>query len=247
MSPGTARVTGSGDATPEIGGNADIRVHARSGPSCEQNCATQVTVDHRSGRVLSIRSDRENPRSQRFVCPKAAAVKDLHHDPAVLTGPMIRRNGQLEPASWDEALDYAARRLGEVQATDGQDAVVLFFGTSIAHIPGFAFDTAPLLNALQTRQIYSSSSSIDCQPHFLAAMTMFGGFISFPVPDIDRTDYFVLIGANRRRGSDPRAGDDGGQSGDCQPERRRTPVARDRRAGFHAFVRYLHQRHDLPT
>lgn len=174
---------------------ADIRVHGRICPFCEQNCATEVTFDHTSGKVLSIRGDREDPLSQGFVCPKAVAVKDLHHAPDVLTGPMIRRNGKLEPASWDEALDHAAARLKEIQAAHGRDAVGLFFGTSIAHIPGFAFFTGPLLAALQTRQVYSTSS-IDCHPHFLAAMAMFGGFTSFPVPDIDRTDYFVLIGAN---------------------------------------------------
>ncbi|MES2492044.1 MAG: molybdopterin-dependent oxidoreductase [Pseudomonadota bacterium] len=180
---------------PPVSPAPDIGVYGRICPFCEQNCATQVTVDRASGKVLSIRGDRDDPLSQGFVCPKAVAVKDLHHDPDVLTGPMIRRNGKLEPASWDEALDYAARRIGEVQAAHGKDAVALFFGTSIAHIPGFAFYTAPLLGALQTRQIYSTSS-IDCHPHFLAALTMFGGFTSFPVPDIDRTDYMVLIGAN---------------------------------------------------
>lgn len=173
----------------------DIRVHGRICPFCEQNCATEVTFDHTNGKVLSIRGDRQDPLSGGFICPKAAAVKDLHHDPDVLTGPMVRRNGQLEPATWDEALDHAARRLGEIQAAHGRDAVGLFFGTSIAHIPGFAFYTAPLLHALQTTQIFSTSS-IDCHPHFLAALTMFGGFTSFPVPDIDRTDYMVLIGAN---------------------------------------------------
>ncbi|MFD2578034.1 molybdopterin-dependent oxidoreductase [Novosphingobium colocasiae] len=140
-----------------------MRVHGRICPFCEQNCATEVTFDHTAGKVVSIRGDKQDPLSQGFVCPKAVAVKDLHHASDVLTGPMIRRNGQFEPASWDEALDYAANRLQAIQAEHGRDAVGLFFGTSIAHIPGFAFYTGPLLNALQTRQIYSTSS-IDCHP-----------------------------------------------------------------------------------
>ncbi|GGZ00790.1 molybdopterin-dependent oxidoreductase [Novosphingobium colocasiae] len=188
-------MTASPGTAPQAGQSADIRVHGRICPFCEQNCATEVTFDHTAGKVVSIRGDKQDPLSQGFVCPKAVAVKDLHHASDVLTGPMIRRNGQFEPASWDEALDYAANRLQAIQAEHGRDAVGLFFGTSIAHIPGFAFYTGPLLNALQTRQIYSTSS-IDCHPHFLAAMSMFGGFTSFPVPDIDRSDYFVLIGAN---------------------------------------------------
>lgn len=172
-----------------------VSVHRRICPFCEQNCATLVTVDHATGQVLGVRGDKDDPLSKGFICPKAYAVKDLHHDPDVLTGPVIKRDGRFVPASWDEALDFAAERIRAIQAEHGNDALGFFFGTTIAHVPGLALYTGPLLNVLQTRQIYSTSS-IDCHPHFLAAATMFGGLASLPVPDIDRSDYFVLIGAN---------------------------------------------------
>lgn len=173
----------------------DIRTHQRICPFCEQNCATEVTVDHVTRQVLEVRGDKADPLSKGFVCPKVAAVKDLHHDPDVLKTPMIKRDGRFEPASWDEALDFAATRIREIQSAHGRDALAFFFGTTIAHVPGLALYTGPLLATLQTRSIFSTSS-IDCHPHFLAALTMFGGFSSLPVPDIDNCDYFVLIGAN---------------------------------------------------
>ncbi|MFA7596327.1 MAG: molybdopterin-dependent oxidoreductase [Novosphingobium sp.] len=172
-----------------------VKTHRRICPFCEQNCATIVTVDHSSRQVLEVRGDKDDPLSKGYICPKAYAVKDLHHDPDVLTGPVIKRNGKFEPASWDEALDFAAARIQAIQDEYGRNALGFFFGTTIAHVPGLALYTGPLLNVLQTQQIYSTSS-IDCHPHFLAAASMFGGLASLPVPDIDRSDYLVLIGAN---------------------------------------------------
>ena len=174
---------------------SDIRTHHRICPFCEQNCATEVTVDHATRRVIDIRGDKADPLSNGFVCPKVTAVKDLHHDPDVLKTPMIKRNGVFEPAGWDEALDFAADHIRRIQGEHGRDALAFFFGTTIAHVPGLALYTGGLLAALQTRSIFSTSS-IDCHPHFLTALTMFGGFSSLPVPDIDNCDYFVLIGAN---------------------------------------------------
>ena len=154
-----------------------------------------MKVDHSTKKVLDVRGDKDDPLSKGYICPKAYAVKDLHHDPDVLTGPVIRRNGEFVPVSWEEALDFAADRIRGIQAKYGNNGLGFFFGTTIAHVPGLALYTGPLLNVLKTQQIYSTSS-IDCHPHFLAATTMFGGLASLPVPDIDRSDYFVLIGAN---------------------------------------------------
>lgn len=194
-----------------------VRTHRRICPFCEQNCATLVKVDHATREVLDVRGDKDDPLSKGYICPKAYAVKDLHSDPDLLTGPVIKRNGKFEPASWEEALDFAAERIKAIQAKYGNNGLGFFFGTTIAHVPGLALYTGPLLNVLQTQQIYSTSS-IDCHPHFLAAASMFGGLASLPVPDIDRSDYFVLIGANplQSNGSFMTAPDVGGRLRDIQ-------------------------------
>jgi len=177
------------------GPSSDIRVHHRLCPFCEQNCATELTVDHRTQRVLSVRGDKEDPLSKGFICPKAVAIKDLHEDNDVLTGPLVKRNGVFEPASWDEAIAIAAEGIQRTQRKYGRDGVGFFFGSGIAHIPGLTLYTLALLQSLGTRQIYSTSS-VDCHPHFLTSVSMFGGLASLPVPDLDNSDYFVLIGAN---------------------------------------------------
>lgn len=153
--------------------------HYRICPFCEQNCATEVVVDPATQIVLSVRGDKADPLSKGYICPKAAAMKDLHHDPDRLTGPMIKRNGRFEPASWAEALEYAAERLNDVQRQHGRNAVGFFFGTGLTHVPGLAL-YAPLFLTLGSNQMYSSLS-VDCHAHFLTTATMFGGLASMPI------------------------------------------------------------------
>jgi len=172
-----------------------VKTHRRICPFCEQNCATLVTVDHALGQVLDVRGDKEDPLSKGFVCPKAVAIKDLHHDPDRLRGPVVRRNGRFEPIGWDEAFDLAADRLQAIQRRHGRNAVGCYAGTSIGHVQSIALYSATLLMTLGSTQIFSSAS-VDCHPHFLVATAMFGALSSLPVPDIDRCDYLVVIGAN---------------------------------------------------
>lgn len=173
----------------------ETEVHYRICPFCEQNCATEVTVDRAKQSVVTIRGDKADPLSKGYICPKAYALKDLHHDPEMLTGPMMRRNGRLEKVSWEEALDFAARRLLELQHEYGPNSIASYFGTGLTHVPGLALYAPLLLTTLGSNQVYSASS-VDSHAHFMTTASMFGGLASMPIPDIDNSDYFVLIGAN---------------------------------------------------
>ena len=174
---------------------AEPEVHYRICPFCEQNCGTEVTIDRASNSILTVRGDKSDPLSKGYICPKAYALKDLHHDPEVLSGPLIKRNGRFEAASWEEALDFTARRLIEVQREHGPNAIATYFGTALTHIPGLALYAPMLLTAIGSNQVYSASS-VDSHAHFMTTAAMFGCLSSMPIPDIDRSDYFVLIGAN---------------------------------------------------
>jgi anaerobic selenocysteine-containing dehydrogenase len=176
-------------------GNPDVRTHLRLCPFCEQNCGTVVKFDHKAKRIISIRGDKDDPFSKGYICAKAYAQKELSDDPDRLRTPMIKRNGVFEPATWPEALDFTADKIKGIQAKYGKSAIAFYFGNAISHIPGPTLYAASLLTALETTQIYSSAS-IDHFPQMLAAMEMFGGYAAFPIPDIDRTDYFVLVGTN---------------------------------------------------
>jgi anaerobic selenocysteine-containing dehydrogenase len=160
---------------------------------CEAMCGLAIEVDE--GRVVSIRGDEDDVLSRGHICPKGVALKDLHEDPDRLRRPLRRRGSDWEEIGWDEALDLAAERLVEVQRRHGRHAVAVYQGNPIAHNYGALLHGQLLLRALGTRSRYSATS-VDQLPHMLASLLMFGHQLLLPVPDVDRTSFFLMLGAN---------------------------------------------------
>jgi anaerobic selenocysteine-containing dehydrogenase len=177
---------------------ADHRTAHRICPLCEACCGLVLDIARDAQgveHVATVRGDDADPFSRGYVCPKAIALKDLHSDPDRLRQPLIRRNGQHVPATWDEAFAEIARGLGDVQARHGKGAVGLTLGNPIVHKLGLTLTVPTLAKALGTRHVYSASS-LDQIPRQLACGLMYGHWLSVPVPDIDRTDWLLVIGAN---------------------------------------------------
>lgn len=160
---------------------------------CEAMCG--IEIEHRGDEILAIRGDKDDPFSKGHICPKAVALQDLHHDPDRLRHPVKRTADGWVPISWDEALDETARRLHNIQEVHGKDSVALYFGNPTAHNHGALFTLLPFVKALRSRQRYSATSA-DQLPHQLATWQLFGHQALFPIPDVDRTDYFLIIGGN---------------------------------------------------
>ena len=79
------------------------RTAFRTCPFCEATCGLEVTL--RGDEVVKVRGDADDVFSRGFLCPKGVALKDLHEDPDRLRTPLVRgADGELRPASWDEAL-----------------------------------------------------------------------------------------------------------------------------------------------
>ncbi len=145
--------------------------------------------------MLSIRGDDADPFSQGYICPKATALADLHEDPDRLRHPMVRDGSTWREAGWDEALALVARRIDEVRARHGADAIGVYQGNPVAHNLGLLTYGQLLLRKLGTKNCFSATS-VDQLPHMLAAHHLFGDGIFMPVPDVDRTDYFLCFGGN---------------------------------------------------
>jgi anaerobic selenocysteine-containing dehydrogenase len=168
--------------------------HFRSCNLCEASCGLEVSV--LENEIVSIRGDSLDPMSQGYVCPKGIALADLHRDPDRLRHPIRKRSdGGWESIGWDDAFDLVARRLLEVRRNHGDDAVGMYLGNPITH--GWAPITLIplLLKALGTRHRYSAAS-VDQQPQHLLSYLLFGSPLLLPVPDIDNTDYLLVIGGN---------------------------------------------------
>lgn len=169
------------------------QLHYRTCHLCEAMCG--VVIEHDGQRVLSIKGDKKDSFSKGHVCPKAVALQDLHEDPDRLRTPVRRRGDRWEEISWEEAYDEIETRLGEIRARDGKDAVALYFGNPTAHNPGALLLLPLLVQMMNTRNRYSATS-VDQLPNMLASFGMFGHQALLPIPDLDRTDFFLCIGAN---------------------------------------------------
>ena len=162
-------------------------------PFCEAACG--LAIEHDGSQVLRIRADANDVFSAGYLCPKAVGLKDLHEDRDRLRTPLIKRDGQFVPASWDEAWAEIERRLPAVIARDGADAVATVLGNPVSHKMSLMLAFPRLARALGTRNMYSASS-VDQVPKMLSVGLMFGSWLSVPVPDIERSDFLLILGAN---------------------------------------------------
>jgi anaerobic selenocysteine-containing dehydrogenase len=133
--------------------------------------------------------------SHGFICPKAYGIKQLHEDPDRLTTPLVRRNGELEEASWDEAFEEIERRLAPLIAEHGKNAVAVYLGNPNAHNLSALIHGPAWLRVLGSQNLYTAST-VDQMPKQMSAGLMFGTILSVPIPDVDRCDHLVLLGAN---------------------------------------------------
>lgn len=169
------------------------RVAHRICPLCEATCGLELGVQ--DGRLTSIRGHAADVFSHGFICPKGAALRDLHDDPDRLRVPLVKRAGVHVEVTWEEAFAEIERRLPSIVAAHGRDAVAMSLGNPSAHRFGLLLYGARLARALATKNVFSSST-LDQMPKQLACGMMFGHWLSVPVPDLERTQLLVVLGAN---------------------------------------------------
>jgi len=160
---------------------------------CEAVCG--LAVEHDGERILSIRGDAEDAFSEGHVCPKAVALQDVLADPDRLRKPMRRVGDQWHEVGWDEAFAEVAERLVAIQRAHGNDAVAFYYGNPTAHSLGAMLLLFPFMDALATRNVYSSNS-VDALPRVLASTLLYGNQGVIPVPDLERTQLLLVLGAN---------------------------------------------------
>ncbi|GAA4415062.1 molybdopterin-dependent oxidoreductase [Actinokineospora soli] len=162
-------------------------------PLCEATCGLTITaVD---GAVASVRGDADDVFSRGYLCPKGASIGALHADPDRLRAPLVKRGGGFVEVSWEEAYAEIAARLPGIVGEHGGDAVAVYIGNPGVHNLSTSLYGRVLIKALRTKNVYTASS-VDQAPKQFAAGYLFGDPMSVPVPDLDRTDHLLLLGAN---------------------------------------------------
>ena len=176
----------------------DTSRHLRACHLCEAICGLRIELA--GTEILSIKGDPDDPLSRGHICAKAVALQDIQNDPDRLRRPVRRERdgdnaGQWQEISWDEALDTVAEKLVATQLRHGADAVGVYLGNPTVHNYGMMTHQSTLFKHLPTRNRYSATS-VDQLPHHLVSLWLYGHKLMLPVPDIDRSDYFLMLGAN---------------------------------------------------
>jgi anaerobic selenocysteine-containing dehydrogenase len=162
-------------------------------PLCEATCGLQVHTA--AGQVQTIKGDHADPFSEGYLCPKGFALKALEEDPERLRQPLLRRGERWHSVGWEEAFALVEARLRPIQETHGRDAVGLYLGNPNVHNLSGQLYVPALARALGSRNVFSAST-LDQMPKHVSCGLMFGDPMSIPIPDLNRTHFLLILGAN---------------------------------------------------
>ncbi|MGW4979702.1 molybdopterin oxidoreductase family protein [Streptomyces mirabilis] len=175
------------------GATPDSRTALRVCPLCEATCGLTLTIE--GTRVTGARGDRDDVFSKGFICPKGASFGAADGDPDRLRTPLVRTDGELREATWQEAFDAIAAGLGPIVEQYGPHALGIVLGNPNVHTMAGALYPPVLLTALRTHSVFTAST-LDQMPKHVSSGLLYGDANAIPVPDLDHTDHLLLIGAN---------------------------------------------------
>lgn len=168
-------------------------LHYQTCHLCESMCG--IIVEHQHGEIISIKGDADDVLSKGHICAKATGLQDVYNDPDRLRTPRKKVGDEWQEIGWDEALDETAQRIVDIQARYGNDSFATHSGRQIAHSFQSLLMIMPFRAALGSRSIFTGST-VDQMPHNLAYYLMYGHQLLITVPDIERSDYLLMLGAN---------------------------------------------------
>jgi len=173
-------------------------LHHRACHLCEAICGLTIEtseIDGNGVQITSIKGDSLDTFSRGHICPKAVALQDIQNDPDRLRQPMLRVGSEWQPIEWEDAFNLVAERLSAIQERHGQNAVAVYQGNPSVHNYGLMTHSNYFLGLLKTRNRFSATS-VDQLPHHLTSHLMYGHGLLLPIPDIDHTDFMLILGGN---------------------------------------------------
>ena len=171
-----------------------LQKHYRVCNLCEAMCGLEIS--HDGHKVISVKGDKEDPLSKGSICPKGVLIDKLYSDPNRLKKPLLKKeNGEWEEVSWKKALDIVGEKINGIRKEHGNDAIGLYLGNPTVHNFGMMMLSGEMKRMLRTKNSFSPTS-MDQLPHHFMGYYMYGNPLNIPIPDIDRTQYMIIFGAN---------------------------------------------------
>ncbi len=169
------------------------RTHYIACNLCEAICGLEITLE--GGQIKFIKGDYDDPISKGHICPKAVALQDVYNDPDRLRTPMQRTGNRWQPISWNRAYEEVTTQLQGIRHEHGNNAVAIYLGNPTVHNLDAMLFGPQFFRTLKTKNRYSATS-VDQLPEQLVSLLMFGHSLLIPLPDLDRTDFHIIFGAN---------------------------------------------------
>jgi anaerobic selenocysteine-containing dehydrogenase len=170
-----------------------VQTRYRACNLCEAMCGLKFTIDGTT--ITRIEGDEADPLSRGYVCPKGPAMREIWEDPDRLQHPVVRDGNAWKHIAWDRAYTEIAEKLCAIRDKYGPDSIAFYAGNPVLHNHG----ALPLFHAFAagvgTRNVYDQNS-VDANPRMFASYALYGSLLRIPVPDVDRTDYLLILGAN---------------------------------------------------
>ncbi|MDA8693412.1 molybdopterin-dependent oxidoreductase, partial [Saprospiraceae bacterium] len=172
----------------------ETKIHHRVCNLCEAMCGLEI--EHDGEKVLTVKGDPKDPFSKGSLCPKGALIYKVHEDPDRLKTPLRKKeDGTFEEITWDKAFDIIEEKINGIRKKHGNDAVALYLGNPTVHNFGMMLFASVFRKSLHTKNFFSPTT-MDQLPHHFIGYHMFGHGFNMPIPDVNRTDYFIIFGAN---------------------------------------------------
>ena len=147
-------------------------------------------------RITKLRPDPDHPLSRGYACPKGIAMLDVQNDPDRVLYPLKKGpDGEFHRVSWDEALDDIGERLRAVIARHGKKSVAWYMGNPGAFSYSHPLWTKGFIDGLGSPHYYTAGSQ-DVNNRFAASALLYGSPLVVPIPDLNRTRFLFMIGAN---------------------------------------------------
>jgi assimilatory nitrate reductase catalytic subunit len=165
-------------------------------PYCSLQCGMRLSSPRSRAAAPEVSAWEEFPVNEGAMCRKGWTAAGLLKHRERLTTPLVREDGELRPASWDEALDLVAARLADLQERFGPDSVGVFGGGGLTNEKAYQLGKFARV-ALGTSQIDYNGRW--CMSSAASAGTRAFGLdrgLPFPLADIEGTDVLVLVGSN---------------------------------------------------
>jgi anaerobic selenocysteine-containing dehydrogenase len=171
----------------------EANVHFRTCNLCEAMCGLKITLNNKE--ILKIEGDFEDQFSRGHICPKAAGLKYIYEDPNRLKRPLQKTANGWKEITWVAAFELASIKIKETQEKYGPNAIGVYQGNPSIHNLGTMMYAGEFFKSLKTKNMFTATST-DQLPHHFASWLMFGHPMLIPIPDIDNTDFMLIIGGN---------------------------------------------------